>query len=223
MIDGVDRFGFIFLHVVNLWPIGSSLSVPAWFIFSHPLPAFFLSVSLNFAKVAVFAIPVAVVSVSGIASSVESGLIASASGVEISSVLSTGLIVFGSGPSLVESCDVVIFLFIGIFLLSEFVDQGWAFALELALGCGCYLVHPLDGDGLLFLLGHHRSEFWRKCRFEQVHFEKVDPHCVVLPQEPPESVVGNSSIDVVVWVRDFGVVFIEALPDDSCSPCDAGE
>ena len=223
MIDGVDRFGFIFLHVVNLWPIGSSLSVPAWFIFSHPLPAFLLSVSLNFAKVAVFAIPVAVVSVSGIASSVESGLIASTSGVEISSVLSTGLIVFGSGPSLVESCDVVIFLFIGIFLLSEFVDQGWAFALELALGCGCYLVHSFNGDGLLLLLGHHRSEFWRKCRFKKVHFEKVDPHCVVLSQEPPESVVGNSSIDVVMRVRDFGVVVIEVLPDDSGSPGDASE
>ena len=219
MIDGVDRFGFIFLHVVNLWPIGSSLSVPAWFIFSHPLPAFLLSVSLNFAKVAVFAIPVAVVSVSGIASSVESGLIASASGVEISSVLSTGLIVFGSGPSSVESCDVVVFLFIGIFLLSEFVDQGWAFALELALGCGCYLVHSFNGDGLLLLLGYDRSEFWRECRFEKVHLEEVDPHGVVLSQEPPESVVGNSSIDVVVRVRDFGVVFV----DDSCSPCDAGE
>ena len=53
--------------------------------------------------------------------------------------------------------------------------------------------------------------------------EKVDPQRVVLPQEPPESVVGNSSIDVIMRVRDFGVVVIEVLPDDSGSPGDASE
>ncbi len=180
VFNRVDCFGFVFLHVVDFWPIRSSLSVSAWFIFSHPLAAFLLSVPLDFAKVEIFAAPVAVVSVSGIASLVESGLIASSSGVEVSSVLSTGLIVFGPGPSSIESRDVVVFLFSRIFLLSEFVDQGWTFALELALGCGCYLVHPLDGDGLLFLLGHHRSEFWCECRFEQVHLEEVDPHGIVL-------------------------------------------
>ncbi len=53
--------------------------------------------------------------------------------------------------------------------------------------------------------------------------KKIDPHGIVLSQEPPESVVGNSSVDVIVWVRNFGIILIEALPDDSGSPGDAGE
>ncbi len=44
-----------------------------------------------------------------------------------------------------------------------------------------------------------------------------------MPQEPPERVVGNSSIDVIMRVRNLGVVLIEALPDDPGSPGDAGE
>jgi hypothetical protein len=137
--------------------------------------------------------------------------------------LSTGLVISGSGPSSVEGSYVVGFQFRQNFLFSNLVDQGWTFALEFSLGRGCYLVHPLDGDGFLLLLCHHRSEFWRECRFEQVHLEKVDPHGIVLSQEPPESVVGDSSVDVIMGVRNFGVVLIEALPDDSGSPGDGGE
>jgi hypothetical protein len=72
----------------------------------------------------------------------------------------------------------------------------------------------------LLLLCHHRSEFWRECHFEKVH---LDPHRVVLPQESLESVVGDSSVDIVVRVWNFGVVLIKALPDDSGGPGDAGE
>jgi hypothetical protein len=150
-------------------------------------------------------------------------LISSSSGVVISSVLSTGLVISGSGPSSIEGSYVIGFQFRRKLLFSDFVDQGWTFALELSLGRGCYLVHSFDGDGFLLLLRHHRSEFWRECCFEQVHFEEIDPHGIVLSQEPPESVVGDSSVDVIVWVRNFGVVLIEALPDDSGSPGDAGE
>jgi hypothetical protein len=45
------------------------LSVSAGFIFFHPLPAFLLSVTLDFAEIAVFAISIAVVSASVISSS----------------------------------------------------------------------------------------------------------------------------------------------------------
>ncbi len=223
MIDGVDRFGFVLLHEVNFGPVVSSLSVSAWFIFFHPFLAFFLSVPLDFAEVAVFAVPVAVVSTSGISSSAWSGLMASSSRAVVSSVLSTGLVAFGPGPLSIESCDIVSFIFSGNFLLSDFVNQGWTFALELPLGHGRHLVHPLNGDGLLFLLCHHQSEFWCECCFKQVYLEKVDPHRIILSQEPPEWVVGNSSIDVIVWVQNFGVAVIEAFPDDSGSPGDAGE
>ena len=51
---------------IHFWPIGSSLFVFARFIVFHSLPAFFLSVILDFAIEAIFPIPVAVVSASGI-------------------------------------------------------------------------------------------------------------------------------------------------------------
>ncbi len=105
----------------------------------------------------------------------------------------------------------------------DFVDQGWTFALELLLGCGCHLVHSFDGDGFLLLLCHHRSEFRHEGRFEQVHLEEVDPHGIILSQESPESCVGDPSVNVIVWVRNFGVVLVEALLDDPGSPGDAGE
>jgi hypothetical protein len=35
--------------------------------------------------------------------------------------------------------------------------------------------------------------------------------------------VGDSTIDVVVWVRNFGIIVIEAFPDDPGSPGDAGK
>jgi hypothetical protein len=151
-------------------------------------------------------------------------LVSSSSGAVVSSVLSTGLVIPGYGSSsTIESWDVVGFVFCHGLFFSDFVDQSWTLALELPLGHGCYLVHSLNGDGFLLLLCHHRSEFRRKCRLEKVHFEEVDPHGIVLSQEPPERVVGDSSVEIVVWVRNFGVVLIEALPDDSGGPGDAGE
>ncbi len=137
--------------------------------------------------------------------------------------LSTGLVSSGSGPLSIKSRYIIGLNFCRNFFFSDFVDQGRTFALELPLGHGCYLVHPFDGDGFLLLPCHHQSEFWRECRFEKVHFEEVDPHRIVLPQEPQESVVGDSSVDVIVRVRNFGIVLIEAFPDDSGSPGDAGE
>ncbi len=150
-------------------------------------------------------------------------MVTPSSGAVISSALSAGLVGSGSGPSSIESCNVVGFAFCCWLFFSYFVDQCWTFALELPLGCGCYLVHPLDGDGFLLLLSHHRSEFWRECRFEQVHLEEVDPHGIILSQKSPESSVGDPSVNIVVWVWNFGVVLVEALPDDSRSPGDAGE
>ncbi len=69
VIDGVDSFGIIFLHEIDLGPVVSSLSISTRFVFLHPFAAFFLSVALNFAKIAVFVIPVIVASASGVAGS----------------------------------------------------------------------------------------------------------------------------------------------------------
>ncbi len=69
VIYGVDSFGITFLHEIDLGPVVSSLSISTRFVLLHPFAAFFLSVALNLAKIAVFAIPVTVASTSGIAGS----------------------------------------------------------------------------------------------------------------------------------------------------------
>ena len=112
--------------------------------------------ALNFAEIAIFAIPVVVVSASGVAgTSAVSCLISSSSGVVVSSAGSASLVRSWPGSSSIESGHVVGLAFCHGFFLSYFVNQGWTFALELPLGGGCYLVHLLDGDGILLLLSHH--------------------------------------------------------------------
>jgi hypothetical protein len=69
VIDGADGLGIIVLHEINLGPVVSALRFPTRFVFLHPFAAFFLSVALNFAKIAVFAVPVIVASASGVAGS----------------------------------------------------------------------------------------------------------------------------------------------------------
>ncbi len=112
VINGADSFSIVIVHDIDLGPVVSSLRISTRFVLLHPFPAFFLSVALDFAKIAVFAVSVIVVSASGIAgSSAGSGLVSSLSGVVsgviISSAWSASLISSGSCPSSVESCDVV--------------------------------------------------------------------------------------------------------------------
>ncbi len=62
MVNGVDGFGLgILIHDVDLGPVGSSLRISAGFVLLHSLLAFFLSVSLDLAKVAEFAVLITVV------------------------------------------------------------------------------------------------------------------------------------------------------------------
>jgi hypothetical protein len=69
VIDGADGLGIVVLHEIDLGPVVPSLRIPTRFVFLHPFAAFFLSVALNFAKIAVFAIPVILASASGVAGS----------------------------------------------------------------------------------------------------------------------------------------------------------
>ncbi len=69
VIDGADGLGIIVLHEIDFGPVVPSLRIPTRFVFLHPFAAFFLSVALNFAKIAVFAIPAIVASASGVAGS----------------------------------------------------------------------------------------------------------------------------------------------------------
>ncbi len=69
MMDGADSFGLVVLHEIDLGPVVLPLCVPTRFVFLHPLVAFLLSVALNFAEIAVFAVPVIVASASGVAGS----------------------------------------------------------------------------------------------------------------------------------------------------------
>ncbi len=86
VIDGADGLGVVVVHDVDFGPVVSTLCVPTRFVFFHPLPAFFLSVALKFAEVAVFAVSVAIVSASGVAgTSTVSSLVTSSSGVVVSS------------------------------------------------------------------------------------------------------------------------------------------
>ncbi len=67
MIDGADGLGIVVVHDVDLGPVVSSLCITTRFVLLHPFLAFFLSVALDLAKIAVFAISVIVVSASGVA------------------------------------------------------------------------------------------------------------------------------------------------------------
>ncbi len=67
VIDGADGLGVVVVHDVDFGPIVSSLRISTGFVLLHPLPAFFLPVPLELAKIAVLAISVIVVSASGIA------------------------------------------------------------------------------------------------------------------------------------------------------------
>ena len=86
VFDGADGFGVVVVHDVDLGPVVSTLCISARIVLLHPFLAFFLSVALKFAEIAVFAILVVVVSASGVAgTSAVSCLISSSSGVVISS------------------------------------------------------------------------------------------------------------------------------------------
>ncbi len=67
VIDGADSLGVVVFHEIDLGPVVSSLRISTRFVFLHPLPAFLLLVALDFAKVAVFAVSIIVVSTSGVA------------------------------------------------------------------------------------------------------------------------------------------------------------
>ena len=67
VVDGADGLGVVVVHDVDLGPVVSSLRISTRFVLLHPLPAFLLSVALDFAKVAVFAVSVGVISTSGVA------------------------------------------------------------------------------------------------------------------------------------------------------------
>ncbi len=157
VIDGADGLGVVVVHDVDLGPVVSSLRISTRLVLLHPLPAFFLLVALDFAKMTVFAVSVIVVSASGVAcSSTGSVLVSSSSGVVTSSVCSAGLVGFGSCPSSIEGRHVIGLAFCSWLFFPYFIDQCWTFALELPLGGGRYLVHLLNGDGFLLLLSHHR-------------------------------------------------------------------
>ncbi len=66
-IDGADGLGVVVIHDVDLGPVVSPLCISTRFVLLHSLPALFLSVALNFAEIAVFAVSVSVVSASGVA------------------------------------------------------------------------------------------------------------------------------------------------------------
>ena len=86
VLDGADGLGVVVVHDVDLGPVVSTLCISTRFVFLHPFPAFFLSVALKFAKVAVFAISVAIVSASGVTgTSAIACLVSSSSGVVIPS------------------------------------------------------------------------------------------------------------------------------------------
>ncbi len=67
VINGADCLGIVFVHDVDLGPVVSFLRISTRFVLLHPFPAFLLSVALDFAKVAVLAVSIAVVATSGIA------------------------------------------------------------------------------------------------------------------------------------------------------------
>jgi len=104
-------------------------------------------------------------------------------------------------------------------LLADLVDHGWWLRLAFSLGGGGNHVHLINHHGFWVLL---RSEFRCQSGLEQVHLEEVEHHGSLLPLEGPESLVGNSVIDIVVWIWGEGSVLQETFFDDSDRPGDSG-
>jgi hypothetical protein len=69
------------------------------------------------------------------------------------------------------------------FVFSNFIDGSWRFVFAFSLGCGGDVVHFFDLHGVMILLGDYPPEFWGECSLENVHFEVVEHHGIVLPQE----------------------------------------
>ncbi len=70
VVNGVDCLRLqILVHEVDPWQVGPSLGVSARFVLFESFPTFFLSMSLELAKVAEFAVSVCVVSTTRASSS----------------------------------------------------------------------------------------------------------------------------------------------------------
>jgi len=70
VIDGVDGLHlWILIHEVDPWPVGPSLCVSAGLVLLESFPAFLLSVPLDLAEVAEFAISIGVFSAIQVSSS----------------------------------------------------------------------------------------------------------------------------------------------------------
>ncbi len=162
VINGVDGFCFgILVHEVDLWPVSLSLSISARFVFLDSFPAFLLSMPLLFAKVAIFVVPVRVVSASAAwaSSFIESRpcLIASSSGCVSTSILVARLVCLGLSPSAIEG-GYIIFVIHGLngdVLLADFVYSRWKFCFSFPLGSGGHHVHLFDRHGFWILLSYH--------------------------------------------------------------------
>ncbi len=219
-IDCVYWFGIlILLHEVDSWPVCSSLGIAARFVLLDSLPALILSMWLLLTEVAIFVVPVHVISTKWASSLVESGscFVIPLIGRVSSVALTARLICFQLGPSSIESSHVIVVVLQfswGLFL-SNFIHWGWLFALAFSLHCGGRLVHLFYCHGLLILLSNNRPEFWGECSLEQVHFEEVEHHGGVLPLECPERIVGVVQVILVSSSFVISIGFMAKLDNPS--------
>jgi hypothetical protein len=64
VVDGIHRFGIlVFVHQVNSGPVHLALGVVAGFVFLNLFPTFFLAMSLLFAEIAEFVVPIGFASI----------------------------------------------------------------------------------------------------------------------------------------------------------------
>jgi hypothetical protein len=153
---------------IHFRPIGSSLFVFARFIVFHSLSAFFLRMVLDLAVKAVFPVPVAIVTTSGVSSagSRRSGSLIAVPALE--SVI----------PFVLEGRHFIlgVFLVVLVFSLTVVLDgRNWfgGFQSGFPLSIGGHLMHVVQRHRGWIVLGHGFPQVPWKRSPEELHFEKL--------------------------------------------------
>jgi hypothetical protein len=130
---------------IHFGPVGTSLFVSAWFIFPDSFPAFILGVVLELAVKAVFAVPVCV------ASSAGTKMIAALWSPRV--LFLRSVLEFCVSPVLEGSDFFFVVLGLRVAVLIDGCHRPGSFGTRFPLGVGHHLVHVIQRDGVLIVLG----------------------------------------------------------------------
>jgi hypothetical protein len=178
-----------FVHHIQFGPKGTSLPVSAGLIVFNSCPAFFLPVTLGFAKIAKFPIVVSIVAWSRTTLILHQSSLMVAPGLHFLPVLT------------VLECSGIVLLSIRVLLV--YLRHG-LFPFSFPLLGGCNVIHIIHCDCGMVLLGHDMAQFTGKGHLEELHFEEL--HHIV-DCVPFQLLHGSSHVSVAI-VSDQGHGFV---------------